>query len=207
MPFRKTRDRVATAVTLTYHALWMLCALGAVVFATAAASNRLAIAALVAGFVPAVFWWSGGRLPDAAMAGTLTLVAAAVYLFRPRLRIVASTVGGILGGMLSAMLQVQGVPASLSPLVAATPIAVAVWLTRARPSFAPEQLRDDAMLIVGVLGVSVAMLPGVLDGWQAATNLSAATERVPTAAVPAWTLLLIITTSSAGAAYSLWSRR
>jgi hypothetical protein len=194
-------------VTLTYHALWMLCALGAAVFATAAAANLRTIAVLVVGFVPGVFWWSGGRLPDAAMAGTLTLVAAAVYLFRPRLRVVAAAVGGILGGMLSAMLQVQGVPASLSPLVSATLIVVAVWLARARPSFAPEQLRDDAMLIVGVLGVSVAILPGVLDGWQAATNLSAATERVPTSALPSWTLLLLIMTSSAGAAYSLWSRR
>ena len=194
-------------MTLTYHALWMLCALGAAVFATAAAANLRTIAVLVVGFVPGVFWWSGGRLPDAAMAGTLTLVAAAVYLFRPRLRVVAAAVGGILGGMLSAMLQVQGVPASLSPLVSATLIVVAVWLARARPSFAPEQLRDDAMLIVGVLGVSVAILPGVLDGWQAATNLSAATERVPTSALPSWTLLLLIMTSSAGAAYSLWSRR
>jgi hypothetical protein len=185
----------------------MLCALGAAVFATAAAANLRTIAVLVVGFVPGVFWWSGGRLPDAAMAGTLTLVAAAVYLFRPRLRVVAAAVGGILGGMLSAMLQVQGVPASLSPLVSATLIVVAVWLARARPSFAPEQLRDDAMLIVGVLGVSVAILPGVLDGWQAATNLSAATERVPTSALPSWTLLLLIMTSSAGAAYSLWSRR
>lgn len=194
-------------MTITYHALWMLCALGAVVFATGAASHVRSIAALAIGLVGGLVWWSPGRLPDAALTGLLTVLVAALHLFSPRLRIVAVVFGGALAGMFAALLEVQGVSPVVSPLAGIVFVAVPLWLARTRPAFAPEPLRDEAMLTISVVGLSVAILPGVLDGWQAATNLSAATERVATASLPTWTLLLLLMTSSCGAFYSLWSRR
>lgn len=194
-------------MTITYHALWMLCVLAAVVFATGAASRRHTIAALAAGLIGGVLWWSPGRLPDAAMTGLLTPLAAALYLFRPKMRVVAVAFGGALAGMLAALLEVQGVSTMLSPLPGIVLVAVPAALARTRPTFAPEPLRDEAMLMIGVVGLGVAVLPGVLDGWQAAGNLAAATERVATASLPMWTLLLLLTASSCGALHSLWSRR
>ena len=47
-----------------------------------------------------------------------------------------------------------------------------VWLARTRPVFSPETLREEALLIVCTLGLAVAVLPSVLDGWQAAANLN-----------------------------------
>jgi hypothetical protein len=194
-------------VTIAYHALWLLCALGAVVFATAGASQSRSIAALTTGLVGGLVWWSPGRIPDAAMTGALTALVAALYLFRPRLRIIAVAFGGALAGMLAALLEIQGVSRAVSPLAGIVLVAVPIWLTRTRPAFAPELLREEAMLMISAVGLGVAILPGVLDGWQAATNLSAAAERVATASLPAWTLLLLLTTWSCGALYSVWSRR
>jgi hypothetical protein len=165
------------------------------------------MAALAAGLIAGVLWWSPGRVPDAAETGLLTFLAAALYLFRPRLRLVTAAFGGALAGMLATLLEMYGISPQVSPLAGIALVAVAIWLARTRPSFAPELLRDEAMLMIGLIGLSVAILPGVLDGWQAATNLAAATERVATASLPVWTLLLLLTTSSCGAFYSLWSRR
>ena len=194
-------------MTLTYHALWMLCALGTVVFATAAAPHVRPITALAAGLIAGVVWWSPERVPDAAETGFLTSLAAALYLFRPRLRLVTAAFGGVLAGMLAALFEMYGVSRNVSPVAGIALVAVSIWLARTKSSFAPESLRDEAMLIIGLIGLGVAILPGVMDGWQAATNLSAATERVPTASLPMWTLLLVLTTSSCGAVYSVWSRR
>jgi hypothetical protein len=194
-------------VTLTYHALWMLCALGTVVFATAAAAHVRPIAALAAGLIAGIVWWSPARVPDAAETGFLTSLAAALYLFRPRLRLVTAAFGGALAGMLAALVEMYGITPALSPLAGIALVAVSIWLARTRPSFAPELLRDEAMLMIGLVGLSVAILPGVMDGWQAATNLAAATDRVATASLPMWTLLLLLMTSSCGAFYSVWSRR
>jgi hypothetical protein len=194
-------------VTLTYHALWMLCALGTVVFATAAAPYVRPTAALAAGFVAGVVWWSPERVPDAAETGFLTSLAAALYLFRPRLRLVSAAFGGVLAGMLATLIEMYGLSPQLSPLAGIALVAASIWLARTKPSFAPEPLRDEAMLMIGLVGLTVAILPGVMDGWQAATNLAAATERVAAASVPMWTLFLLLTTSSCGAFYSLWSRR
>ena len=194
-------------MTLAYHALWMLCALGTVVFATAAAPHARPMTALAAGVIAGVLWWSPERVPDAAETGILTSLAVALYLFRPRLRLVAAAFGGVLAGMLSALVEMYGISPNVSPLAGIALVAVPIWLARTRPAFAPELLRDEAMLMIGLVGLGVAILPGVLDGWQAATNLSAATERVATASLPMWTLLLLLTTSSCGAFYSIWSRR
>ena len=194
-------------MTLTYHALWMLCALGTVVFATAAAPHLRPITALAAGLIAGVVWWSPERVPDAAETGFLTSLAAALYLFRPRLRLVTAAFGGVLAGMLAALFEMYGVSRNVSPVAGIALVAVSIWLARTKSSFAPESLRDEAMLIIGLIGLGVAILPGVMDGWQAATNLAAATERVPTASLPMWTLLLVLTTSSCGAVYSVWSRR
>jgi hypothetical protein len=63
------------------------------------------------------------------------------------------------------------------------------------------------MLLVGVLGLSVAVLPGVLDGWQAAANLAAPSERTGAASVPMWTLAVLFMSWSLGALHSFWSHR
>jgi len=77
-----------------------------------------------------------------------------------------------------------------------------------RPSFAPEVLREEALLGLCLIGLVVAIVPGVTDGWQAAANLTIQPATPgPTTPVPTWTLALVGSAMALGAVYSLWSRR
>jgi hypothetical protein len=195
-------------VTLTFHALWMLCALGSVVLAAAAAGSGIpALVAMAAAFLATVRIVGAAALPDPGLAGAVTVAAAAIFLFRPRYAVFGAALGGALAGMWTGLLEVQGLPSPAAIGVAAVVLGVARYLTRTRPSFAPEQLRDEGLLAIGLLGLVVATLPGVLDGWQAATNFAATSDRVSQAIVPAWTIALLLSSTTLGAAYSLWSRR
>lgn len=194
-------------MTLSFHALWMLCALGAVVFAAAAARNVRERAFMSGGFAVGALLAAPERLPDPAGVGTLAAAAAAVYLFRPRYAMLAAAFGGALAGMWTALLEVQGLPLLIALVVAGVALVVTTHLARTRAKFAPELLRDEGLLAIAMLGVAVAMLPAILDGWQAAGNLSVTSERPATAGIPMWTLTILLMSASLGGLYSLWSRR
>lgn len=195
-------------MTLSFHALWMLCAFGVVVHAATAARRSRDLAALAAGFVLATVIATPQRLPDPAWAGVLTAAAGVVVLFRPRYAVVSAAWGGALGGMFTALTEVQGLHPIAAMAAGAVMAAAPAWLARVRPSFAPEVLCDEALLGLCLLGVVVAIIPGVADGWQAAANLTIEPATpVPTTPVPMWTVALVGTATALGAVYSLWSRR
>src|SRR5687767_12096530 len=186
----------------------MLCAFGVVVHAATAARRVRDLVALAAGFMVAAVIASPQRLPDPAWTGVVSAGAAVVILFRPRFAVASAAWGGALGGMLTAMTEVQG----LHPIAAAASvtllIAATVWLTRVRARFAPDVLRDEALLAVALLGLIVSIVPGVSDGWQAAANLTIEPPATaPVTPVPTWTLAVVGTATALGAVYSLWSRR
>jgi hypothetical protein len=115
--------------------------------------------------------------------------------------------GGALAGMWSALLEVQGLPAPVALTVAGLALVVSAWLARTRPAFAPELLRDEGLLAISVLGLGVAVMPAILDGWQAAGSLSVTPERQGSTGIPVWTLTIILMSASLGAVHSFWSRR
>jgi hypothetical protein len=129
-------------------------------------------------------------------------------MFMPTFAAASAAWGGALGGMLTAMTEVQGLHPIAALAAPALLAATAAWLTRVRPAFAPDVLRDEALLAVCLLGLVVSIVPGVIDGWQAAANLTIETATPgPTTPVPTWTLALVGTATALGAVYSLWSRR
>ena len=195
-------------MTLSFHALWMLCAFGVVVHAATAARRVRDLIALAAGFIVAAVIASPQRLPDPAWAGVVSAGAAVVLLFRPRYAMASAAWGGALGGMLTAMTEVQGLH-PIAAVAAGTALAATpAWLARVRPSFAPDVVREEALLGLCLLGLVVAIVPGVTDGWQAAANLTMEPATPgPTTPVPTWTLALVGTATVLGAVYSLWSRR
>jgi hypothetical protein len=185
----------------------MLCALGAIVFSASVArmSER---AALALGFAAAAMATSGSRLPDAVLVGGLTAGGVAAYLFRPRWRFASFAIGGALAGWWTSLLEVQGLPMEAALFLAAATVIGTLYLSRSHPGFATDEVKDEGLLAIGLLGLGVSVTPGILDGWNAATNLSGASERTAEpVALPVWTLALILTASSFGAIYSLWSRR
>jgi len=189
----------------------MLCALGSVVFAAATPAGVRPSAALAAGFAAAALLTSASSLPNAAWTGGLAAVAASAYLFKPRLKLAAIGIGGALGGFWASLLEVQGLPMPVALLVAAGLLILTMRLVRTRAGFATDALKEEGLLAIGVLGLGVAMLPGVLDGWQAATNLSGAGGAPERAAapvsIPMWTLALLLASTMLGALYSFWGRR
>lgn len=200
-------------MTVTFHALWMLCALGTAVIGTAVGTSVRDRAAVAAGFGLAALLTSGSNLPDPVWTGGLVMAAVAALLFRPRLRLPSLAIGGALPGFWASLLEVQGLPAWTAVLLPGALLIGTMRLSQMRPSFAPEELREEALLAIGVLGLGVAVVPGVLDGWHAARNLSGAADataeagRHVRASIPMWTLAVLIMASSLGAVYSLWSRR
>jgi hypothetical protein len=194
-------------ITLSFHALWMLCALGSVVFAAAAGRSVGHALALAAGVAAGAAFIARIGLPDPAWVGSLAVGAIAIYLFRPRYALVSAFFGGTLAGLLSGLLQEQGLPFPAAVLIACALIGASAWLARTRPRFAPALLLDEGLLAVAVIGVVTAALPSILDGWQAAGNLAVGGERQGPPAVPMSTLMFLLVSTLLGALYSSWSRR
>ena len=194
-------------MTLSFHALWMLCALGTVVFAAAASSRTSHRLTMAAGFAAAASYASPDRLPDPVWVAALVATGAAIFLFRPRYAIVSALIGGAVGGLWTGLLEVQGLPWLFAAFGALAALASSAWLATHRPRYAPESLRDEGLLIIALVALAVAVLPGIQDGWQAAGNLTMAAERPPQAAIPLWTLALLLVSTLLGALYSFWSRR
>lgn len=192
-------------MTVTLHALWMLCALGATTFAAVAAPRRRWVVALAIGFLSVVVL--PGTQPDPEVAGLCAALGAIVYLFRPRYAWFGFVLGGALAGMLSQVLGLFGGPVLITAPLVAVGLGATVWLARTCPHFSPEAIREEALLIVCTLGLGVAVLPSVLDGWQAAANLNTGIENAAQQAIPAWVLSVVATSTLLGAAYALWSRR
>jgi hypothetical protein len=185
----------------------MLCLLGTTTFSAAAAPRRRWQVALAIGFGLVTVLSGRERLPDPEVAGLFAAAGAVLYLLRPRFAALGFVLGGALAGMFVQVLSVVGAPTLLSAPLIALGMAGIVWLASTRPAFAPESLREEALLIICALGLVIAVLPSVLEGWQAAQNLNVRVENVATQAIPAWTLSVITMSTLLGAAYALWSRR
>jgi hypothetical protein len=193
-------------MTLFFPLVWMLCALGAVVFAAASARDRRRAVGfgggLIAGFVMA-----RPGPPDPALVGSLAVGAVAIFLFRPRYADLAAMLGGSVAGLWTAVLQAQGLPFLSTPFVVVTLSGVSAWLARSRSTFAPERLVDEGLLAIGALGIIALTLPSILDGWQTAVALAATSSRQASVTLPLWTAAFIVGCLSVGGVYSAWSRR
>jgi hypothetical protein len=194
-------------VTLSFHGLWFLCALGATVFAAVAARRGRDLCGLSLGLLLAFGLVLRGWVPDAALVGGMAAFLAVAWLVRPSWSLALAVGGGALGGVWAGLFHLQGLPAPVALAAAAGVMTLSAVLARRRPEFAPEILREEALLTMAVLGAGVAALPAVLDGWAAAANLTAVPAAGEHAAVPRWTLLLVGVSLAGGAARSIWSRR
>ena len=193
-------------MTLFFHLVWMLCALGTAVFAIAAGSGSSRRAGFGAGFLAGVYLARTGP-PDPSLAGGFAAAAVALFLFKPRYAALAAAFGGVLAGLWTALLQAQGLPPLVSPLVVVALIVLSIRLARTKPAFAPQRLLDEGLLAVGAIAIVTLTLPAILDGWQTAVGLSATSPRSAAFDLPSWTTAFILACTSLGGVYSVWSRR
>ena len=200
-------------MTVTFHLLWTLCALGAV--ALAAVPGRAPWTALIAlslGFAAGVWWLGRHDMPGVESVGLTVFIIAAIRL-APRAPlglsrgiVVAAVVAGVLSAVWMSMLRVAGLPLFAAVAIAVAPPMMAAYLTPARPRFAPAIVRDDALLITLTLGLAVAAAPRIIEGWRSAVVLNIQDTTGRALALPAWTVALAAFAMAAGGAFTLWRR-
>lgn len=189
----------------------MLCALGAAVFA--AAPGRVpawkGLSTLGVSFAATAAWLLlRGQLPDHAWIGVSAAIVGGALLARPGRAVLPIALSGVLAASWGALLASQELPVFLAlPGALLVPMA-GLHFAFHRPGFITPVMRDDALAGVVIGGLLVAMLPGILEGWRAAGNLSVpADPATPAAMIPAWTLVIGAAALASGALYSVWSRR
>ena len=154
------------------HAVGLLCALAAAVFA-ASLRDRIGALALAAGFLMGVAWLQ----PGPGWTGAVVAATAGLALVRPggaAASLAAPLVAGLAGGLWSGVLGGYGLPLWLAGLLASGVIAVAAVSAARDPRFAAPAVREDALAALGVLGLAVAAAPGVAAGWRAAQAMNLA---------------------------------
>lgn len=183
--------------------LWLLCGLGAAVFASSGRSIQH-YAGLAGGFFLA--WIARSQvLPDASVA-MLAMVAAGLWIYRPHGVQFAPFAGGIMAGVLARLLYTEGLVAPAAWAIGAILLLVSAGLAGRAARFAPGPVLEEAMLLILILALGTAAIPAIADGWQSAGALNATAE-VSNRMLPAWTLLAAGGSVCMGALWSLWRHR
>lgn len=188
------------------HALGILSSLAAVVFA-AFATRLTGVAAFGGAFMAAAIWLSPARFPDPAWAAVFAAGCSAAALWKRRWRLPFAAAGGVVTGIWATTLEGSGLPAPLAlavPLAAAT---AALVLVRRREDFAPDALRDEALMIVTAAGLILAAAPTIMQGFETAVALKAAPLGAQTPAATPWALVLAGVCALGGCVLAIWRHR
>ena len=188
-------------------ALWLICALGAAVFAAVAPASRGGLAWLAVGFAGGAVAVRWARLPEPGELAVAVALLAALQLLRPRYGLVAAVAAGVAAGVWSRVLQLQGAPLALAVLLAAALPGVSIWLAAHRPGFASLEVRDEALAALFVAAILAALAPEVLDGWRAARALNIEEPALGMLVVPAWAAVVSVGALAGGGMYAMWRRR
>jgi hypothetical protein len=187
-------------------ALWLIAALGCVAFA-AAPAGRVGVAWMMGGFAVGAVLVRAGRLPEPGELATAVALLAMWQLLRPGHAVAGAAAAGLLAGVWSRLLVLQGLPESAAlPLAACLP-GVVFWLAARRPGFASRDVREEALAAVFIGAILAALLPGVLDGWRSAQALNIEEPALDALAVPAWAAAVGFGALAGGGVWAAWSRR
>jgi hypothetical protein len=191
-------------VTVFFQLLWLLCGLGSATFA-ASVRGWKDVCLLALGLVATVILLRAQPLPDPPLLGGIAAVLAGWRLARPRIQPLLPLFAGVLAATMVLALRTQEVAWPLAALAAA-PAVVSATLAWRQGRFAPESMRDEALLLIIALGLVTALAPGLADGWQSATGLSAQENPNGSPAVPVWVLWMTALSAAAGGAFTMWRR-
>jgi hypothetical protein len=194
-------------VTPFFHGLLLLTVLGAAVFVAVAVRGTVSILAVVAGFLTSSLMTDAQRLPDPVWVGTLAVLIGALQLFRPRYALLTAFAGGVLAGLCGPLAGALGILSPIGSAFGAAEASLVAYFAIRRKEFAPLAMQEEALLGIVGLGTLVALIPGVLSGWQSAVALNIEDKGDANLMVPAWTLTLGATAAACGGLYSLWRHR
>lgn len=185
----------------------MLCALAAPVFSSAPTRGRWSpVAAVAIGLVASAAAFRFGRPPDVVWVAALTALVAAAQLVRRMSPVAAAVAGGALGAIWASLLHAAGLPWAAAAPVAAAPPMLSAFLAARSPRFAPAIIREEALLVVLVAGLVVAMVPNIQEGWRSAVALNIQDQNANSQIIPNWAFGLTGASLALGGLYSLWRR-
>jgi hypothetical protein len=187
--------------------LWFFSVMGSVALAAVVAGKRRSLGMILAGFLSGAFLFWDGRVPEPGFVGVIAAVAAGLQLFWPSNIDASAATAGILAAAWGAVLQSYGVVAPVALAAAVVPPMLALLWSHRNPSFAPQPMREEALLMVMLLGLGTAVVPAVTDGWRSASALSSAASEAANRVMPVWVLLLSGTAAVLGGVWSLWRHR
>jgi hypothetical protein len=185
----------------------MLCGLGTAVLAAVPARSWSTLGFLPLSFAATVLLIGPDRSPDSSRIASLVAIFGLLDLFRPRRDVWAAVGAGVSAGVWSVLLQLQGLPAVPSLIVAASLPGLSAYFATRRRAFASAQVRDEALVGVIALGLTTAVIPGVLAGWRSAIALNLEGGGDVNQMVPVWVLLVTGASVALGGLYSVWVRR
>ena len=196
----------------------LLCSLCAAAFSAGAVHRAhlgywlgglLLFVALCAPFTP---WARAGvvlTVEPQQFAGALAL-AGFLLLKSPGRAGISVFLGGAAAALWFVALTAQGLPPALGlSLATILPLAALLGAIH-RPGFAAARYREEALVIVLVLALAVALVPGALDGWRSAVGLKAVEVTPTTEAVAAGgqtALLVAGLFIILGCIYASWKHR
>lgn len=206
-------------MTADTSALWILFSLGATTWAAdtgisfrsvavaAAAAVSVVVVAAVSSILggPALTLLSWLAAPEVV---ALALTAASlVRVLTSHGQRAGGAIAGLLIGGWAVHLGHAGAPFWLIPTLAFPGPALAAWWATRRNGFVPEDIRSEALLLVAALGLAVASVPTLLDGWRSASTLAAASG-APAAAttIPTFAMLTTGGAIALGGLHAAWRR-
>ncbi len=190
------------------HAAGILTALAATVWSAQSAANAARLAVLIATFatIAALLAWAPIFDLEALAFGIAGANAAA--FLRPRWSWLPPVAGGAAAAGWISVLQAQGLPWLPAALAAAALLAVTVAVAKRRAGFLPDEMRDEALLVVGVFALLLATYPDVVEGWRSGLALMAEPlGAAPGSGVGPWLVAVVLACVLLGGAYTAWKRR
>jgi hypothetical protein len=177
------------------------------VFAGQCGVDRAALAALLGAIAvtSAVFAWLGAL--DVSAQAFCIVAASATALARPSWKWLPPLAAGIVAAGWISILRAQGLPWLPAALLASAVLAVACVLAARRAGFAPAEMRDEALVIVGLFALLLAVGPDVVAGWQAGMALMAEPLSAEGPDVGPWWAGAVLGSAMLGGAYAAWKRR
>ena len=193
------------------QAAGVLTALAATVFAGSRGVERGSLAASLAALLAtsavtsSLFAWFGP--PDVSTLAFCIVAASAAALARPSWQWLPPLAAGIGSAGWISVLRTQGLPWLPAALLAAAVLLAACVLAARRIGFAPAEMRDEALVIVGLFALLLAVGPDVMEGWQAGVALTAEPLSAEGPEVGPWLGAVILGSAMLGGAYTVWKRR
>lgn len=195
------------SANLIASAVWLLCLCSASALPLRVTRWRADAAALCMGFAlmlcVTALWH-----PISATVIALPLSGVTAWqLLKPSRSTVTSFCSGVAAAAGAAIQHNLG-----APWLLALPLAFAIalgawWLVQHRSEFCAPNLRTQALMGLTWLGLLIAAMPGVIDGWHSAQALTRTVEASTDQTIPPWIWPCALTALLLGFLRGVWGRR